>query len=153
VETPLPSRPAQFIVTRFATILMFIGAVLAGGGSRFAHVMVAHSGAGSGAGSGSYSCPTALGMKSSCHAHAHSHGPAHTSPCESRTRGGQQTSSHSDDCATCDELASLTPTVTAPFALLDPLEVCATLDDREAAQVADPAPIAALAARPPPACA
>jgi hypothetical protein len=127
---PYPRWP----VKRFAAILMFIGAVLAGGGARFAHVMVAHSGSHAGSRAEVQSC----GAKSSCDSHAHG-GHSHPGP------------ANEGDCAICDELASLTPTLSAPCTLAASLELLAILDALEASQIADPAPIAAVSARPPPA--
>jgi len=143
---PYPRRP----VKRFAAILMFIGAVLAGGGARFAHVMVAHTGSHAGSHTGSHTGSHArshagvqsCGAKSSCdsHSHAHAHGGhSHPGPADE------------GDCAICDELASLTPTLSAPCTLAASLELLAILDALEASQIADPAPIAAVSARPPPA--
>ena len=115
---------------------MFIGAVLAGGGARFAHVMVAHTGSHAGSYAGVQPC----GAKSSCDSRAHAHGGhSHPGPADE------------GDCAICDELASLTPTLSAPCTLAASLELLAVLDALEASQIADPAPIAAVSARPPPA--
>jgi len=128
-------------MTRFAAILMLVGAVLAGGGARFAHVMVAHTGA-----PAADTMSSACGTRVSCHAHGHAHRAAPGKPARPHAN-------HTEDCATCDEIASLTPTPSAPCALVATLELLAVLDAREASQVADPAPIAAVSARPPPDCA
>jgi len=125
-------------VKRFAAILMFLGAVLAGGGARFAHVMVAHTGASE--------SPSACGSRTSCRSHSHAYAPS------SAQHGTARPNAHQNDgCAICDELAALTPTLCAPCTLVCSLELLAVLDAVEASQIADPAPIAAISARPPPA--
>ncbi|MGA1224032.1 MAG: hypothetical protein ACO31E_05640 [Phycisphaerales bacterium] len=112
---------------RLALILSIIATLLSSGGvARVAHMMTAHGGA---------ACTAHA--PSACSSSGHRH--------ESRAPIGS-----TDDCAVCDELASLTgaPAPAAPCAVA--IAFLAIVHDREAGQVPAPAPIAALGARPPP---
>jgi hypothetical protein len=143
---------------RVATTLMVVAAMLLGGGvAKMAHLWTAHSHHGECSGLAG-PCGATHAVAAAKPAPAH---PAHGSSCAAPDKRSTSDAPADDsapghdhgDCATCAELAVLSPTTPLESPFTTVLAVLSLVHDSEAAQASEPAAPDVCAARPPPACA
>lgn len=131
--------------TRLATTLMVVSAMLSGGGvAKMAHLWTAHAHGGPCVG---VSCSG--NSQAVCTVDANE--PERGEPSRPEHSDERRPSHDHGDCATCAELAVLTPTLPLESPFTTVLAVLSLVHDSEAAQISDPTAPDVCAARPPPA--